>query len=334
MIKKVFTIFGRDLKVNLKDMMALFIILFPILLAVGINLFAPGVNDTTVNLAVLEKDRSMGAYYEDFAKVEYFEDAAAVEERVVRRDNIVGILPDGDEYYILSQGNEPEKAVIEYAKLLKMFYELDVQVEDTTAELIDFGKTVPPLKKTLIGGMILMSVILGGMLITLNIVEEKMDNTVSAINLAPISRTAWIFGKSMIGMLLPLVGSYAMVLITGFTYIDFGQLTLLIIASTFISIIAGFIQGLNNDDVMSAVASVKMLMLPMVGSIVGAEIVADKWQWCFWWSPFYWIYKGVDSVLGDTGTWPQTLMYFGIVMGMSILVYLYLAPRIRKGLEQ
>jgi len=25
---------------------------------------------------------------------------------------------------------------------------------------------------------------------------------------------------------------------------------------------------------------------------------------------------------------------FGIVMGMSILVYLYLAPRIRKGLEQ
>jgi len=309
MIKKVFTIFGRDLKVNLKDMMALFIILFPILLAVGINLFAPGVNDTTVNLAVLEKDRSMGAYYEDFAKVEYFEDAAAVEERVVRRDNIVGILPDGDEYYILSQGNEPEKAVIEYAKLLKMFYELDVQVEDTTAELIDFGKTVPPLKKTLIGGMILMSVILGGMLITLNIVEEKMDNTVSAINLAPISRTAWIFGKSMIGMLLPLVGSYAMVLITGFTYIDFGQLTLLIIASTFISIIAGFIQGLNNDDVMSAVASVKMLMLPMVGSIVGAEIVADKWQWCFWWSPFYWIYKGVDSVLGDTGTWPQTLMY-------------------------
>lgn len=334
MIKKVFTVFGRDLKVNLKDFLALFMILFPIVLGFGINAFAPGVNDTTVNLALLKNENpEMIEYYEDFANVEVFKDEEALRNRVSARDNVIGILPDGDGYYILSQGNEPEDSVLDYAKLLKTFYELDVKVEDTNVKLIEFGKTVPPIKKTLVNSMIMMISILGGMLIALNIVEEKMDNTVSAINVTPISRKAWIFGKSFMGIALPLIGSYALVIITGFNYINFGHLTLLILASTIISIVVGFIQGLTSDDVMTAVAGIKMLMLPMIGSVIGAEFIGAKWQWTLWWSPFYWLYKGYNDVLADIGRWPQIILYSGIIIALNVLVYLYLAPKIRKGLE-
>ena len=334
-MKKLWHIIFRDIRVNIKDFTAIFIILFPIIVAFGINAFTPGINDTTVNLALLEsEDPEMIVYYEDFAKVELFENEAAVEDRVAMRDNIVGILPGEDGYYVLTQGNEPEGEVVDYGKLLLSFYELDVQLEDTNVVLHDFGKTVPPVKKLLVNMLIIMTSILGGMLIALNIVEEKLDNTVSAINVAPVSRTTWIFGKSFMGLMLPLVGSYLMVIITGFSYINYAQLTLLIIASTIISILVGFIQGLNADDMMTAVAGIKMLMFPMGASVAVAAITAEKWHWTVWWSPFYWLFKGYNDVLGGVGTWPKTLMYTAIVLALSTLVYIYLAPRIRKGLEK
>ena len=53
------------------------------------------------------------------------------------RDNVVGVLPEGDGYYILTQGNEPE-SIIEYAKLLNVLYESDVKLEDAKAEIFEF----------------------------------------------------------------------------------------------------------------------------------------------------------------------------------------------------
>jgi len=333
-MRKFFNVIVRDIRVNVRNVTAMFIILFPIIIAFGINAFTPGINDTTVNFAVLETDTKMIEYFEDFANVEVFKDEAAVEARVAKRDNVLGVLPDGDQYYLLSQGNEPEHAVIEYAKLMTTFYELDVQIEDSNVTLYDFGKTVPPVKKMLVTIILIMSSILGGMLTALNIVEEKLDNTVSAINVSPIPRTTWIFGKAFQGIMLPLVGSYLVVLITGFNYIDYAQLTLLVIASTIVSLLVGFIEGLNADDMMTAVAGIKMLMFPMAGSVAVALLTEPKWHWTVYWSPFYWIYLGLDDVLSDIGMWSDILLYTGIVVGISALVYLYLAPRIRKGLER
>ena len=185
MFKKILTIFKRDLKVNLRETITVYIIIAPLLLAVGINLITPGINDTTVNIALVENENAEQAeYFDDFAHVELFADEQSVRERITRRDNVVGILRAGDGYYILTQGNEPE-SILEYSKLLNVLYESDVQLEDARSEIIDFGKTVPPLKKMLVNMLLLMIPMLAGMIIALNIVEEKVDNTVSAINVTP-----------------------------------------------------------------------------------------------------------------------------------------------------
>ena len=58
MFKRIWLIFKRDLKVNLREAMPLYIIIAPILLAVGINLLSPGINDTTVNVALIEGENT------------------------------------------------------------------------------------------------------------------------------------------------------------------------------------------------------------------------------------------------------------------------------------
>ena len=332
MLKKIWFIFMRDIKVNLRDFISLYILLVPVLFAVGIRLLVPSVNDTTVDLALLDGDNpEMVTYLEQFANVELFDDVEAVNERLARRDNIVAILPEGREYYIQTQGNEPE-SVIDMAKLLNSYVELDLEVENTTAVIETFGRTESPLKKLLVNIMILMTSVLAGMLISINIVEEKVDNTVSAINVSPISRVGFILGKSMTGIFLAIYGAIAILWITGFSDVNIGQVMLAIVSVTLLSILIGFIEGINNDDVMNAAAGIKMLFLPLGAGVAAAELLSEQWQVLFYWIPFYWSYKGNDAILSYTASWPQIIGYTAIVIALCAVVYYFLAPKIQKGL--
>jgi hypothetical protein len=71
----------------------------------------------------------------------------------------------------------------------------------------------------------------------------------------------------------------------------------------------------------------------LFGSIAGAELLADKWQPLFYWVPFYWTYKGNNLVLSNSGSLVDIMKYSGIVLVISMIVFIVLAPRIRKGLE-
>ena len=333
MLKRVLTIFRRDLKVNVKDFLSLYILAVPILFAILINIFAPGINDTTVNIALIDGENiEQEEYLSQFAKVELFDSIEEIKNRVKNRDAIIGILPDNGDYYLMVQGNESEDTV-EYVKLLNSFYELGITMEESNGELIDFGRTVPPLKKNFVNTSILFISILGGMLISLNIVEEKVDNTISAINLTPTSRKTFVLGKSMMGIAFAIFGSVALIYITGFSGINIFQLILVLLVTSLLSILIGFIQGLNNKDIISAAGSIKLLFLPLIAGVLASEILGDKWQKFFYWNPFYWAYKGNDLILSKSGTWGQIFMYSGIVLLLCLIVYFFLAPKIRKGLE-
>lgn len=333
MLKKMFVLFLRDLKVNTRDFLSLYILVLPIVFGIAINLLTPGINDTTINLALLKgDDEAMVSYLKNFAKVSVYDTVEALEERVGRRDDVFAIVPDGEGYYVLQQGNEL-KELAEFATLMLTFYQEDVQIADSTATIYDFGRSVPPLKKMLVNIIMMFSAVLGGMLIAMNIIEEKVQGTIRAIHLSPVSRNAYILGKSMMGAFVPLYGSIALLLITGFKNIDWMQMLVLVSVSTLISILVGFIGGINNKSVMDAAGSVKMLFLPLAVAVVAVELLSDKWQRFFYWIPFYWTYKGTDAILNYSAKWQTTLLYGVIVVAISGVVYVVLMPRIKKGLE-
>jgi hypothetical protein len=334
MIKKIIIIFQRDLKTSIRNFITLYIIVVPVIFAVVINVFSPGINDTTVEIVLLEGENiQQSEYFKQFAKVELLETLEDVEERVKKRDNIVAVLPDqNDEYFILTQGNEPDY-VVDYVRNLAAFDHFEIGMEDSMVEIVDYGREIPPLKKLMVNASIMFTSVLGGMIIALNIVEEKTDNTISAINLSPVSRIGFIAGKSMIGIVIPVVGTLLILIITGFRDVNFFHALLMVATSCIISVLVGFIEGINNDDVMNAAGNMKMLFLPMFGAIAAEELLADKWQPLFYWIPFYWTYKGNDLVLSNKGSWIDIIGYSGIVFGISVVVFLVLAPRIRKGLE-
>jgi len=333
MIKKIFVIFKKDLLSSRRDAMATYIIVIPLILAVGITLFAPGLNDTTVKLAMMKSDDIEHIkYMEQFSKVELFSSMDELERRVEKRDDIAAIAPTGHSYEIILQGNESE-IVEEYAVQLNTLYELGATEEETTAQLISFGRTVPPLKAKLVNMLILMTIMLAGMLIAMSIVEEKAENTINAINVTPISQTGFVIGKSLLGGTAALVGIIGAVLITGFYDINWFMIVLVGLTSMILSLVVGFLQGLSSADVMEAAGSVKILFLPIAGSIAAYEFLADKWQWTMYWSPFYWAYKANNLILSKTADWGTVLLSTTMVLGLSLIVYFAALPKIRKGLS-
>ncbi|MHC4184050.1 MAG: ABC transporter permease [Planctomycetota bacterium] len=333
MIKKLFIIFKKDFLSSRRDVMATYMMVIPLILAVGITLFAPGLNDTTVKLAMLKSDDIRHIeYMEQFSKVELFDSVDELERRVEKRDDIVAIAPEDNGYEIILQGNESE-IVEEYAVLLNTLYELGSTKEETTAQLISFGRTVPPLKTMLVVMLISITIMLAGMLIAISIVEEKAENTISAINVTPVSQTAFVVGKSLFGGTVAMLGIIGAVLITGYYDINWFMIVLVGLTSMILSLVVGFLQGLYSGDVMEAASNVKMIFLPIAGSIAGYEFLADKWQWTMYWSPFYWAYKANISILSKTADWGTVLLSTAMVIGLSLIVYLVSLPKIRKGLS-
>lgn len=333
MLKKIRTIFLRDLKVNRQDFISLYILVIPILFGILINLFSPGINETTIRLAMIDEENSEKVeYFEQFAEVERFKDEAAVEARVNKRDATIGLLADGDRDYLVVEGNESDE-MVRYAKLLLTFHSLGLDLENSKSRLVEYGRTVPPLKKTLVNSSILMISILAGMLIALNIVEEKVDRTISAINVTPTSRLTFLLGKSIIGIVFSILGSLALIWITGFGQINWLQLLLVLLVTTLLSVLVGIIQGLSNKDVIGTASSIKLLFLPLLAGVLALELLADKWQKFFYWNPFYWAYKGNDAVLAQTASWNEILLYSGLVLFITSLVYFFIVPRIQRALE-
>lgn len=188
MFKKMWTIFIRDLKVNTREPISIILIAIPLLLAVGINLIAPGINDTTVNVAMVRGvNDGQSAYFNRFAHVELLDSERMVERRVMQRDSVLGIVWEDGRAVILAQGNETESA-LEYTKLINALYESGAEPDETKAEIVDFKRTTPPLKSLMVNVMLLMSAVLAGMLISLNIVEEKMDRSVRACHFRGVPR--------------------------------------------------------------------------------------------------------------------------------------------------
>lgn len=185
----------------------------------------------------------------------------------------------------------------------------------------------------MVNAAVIFTSIMGGMIIAINIVEEKVDNTISAIHLSPVSRIGFIAGKSLIGVFVPIVGAFILLFFTGFREINYFHAFLMVVTTCLISLTVGFVEGLNNDDVMNAAGNIKLLFMPLFGSIAGVELLADKWHPLFYWIPFYWAYKGNDLVLSNSGSLIEILKYSGIVLGISAIVFVVLAPKIRKGLE-
>ena len=335
-MKKILSIFQRDFKIARKDPLALWIFIAPLLCAVIVNIISPGVNDTTVNLAI---DKNVGTEYiesvEDFANITIFDTVEEVKNRVLKRDEVIGITLNDGEISLIAQGNESENS-LKFSRLINALYNLDILNEDeiqSRLSFYSFGEDIPALKRTLSVALLLLTTIISAMIIALGLVDEKNDKTIRAANVTPISSTVYALSKSIIGILMLLISSVIIILILGITDVNWLQMALMIFSISIISIIVSFVIGLSSSDFIEAAASIKMLMVPLLAGILVYELLNEKWHFTVYWNPFYWADKGITEIINKTSTWTGTLLYTGIIVAICVVVFAICKKNIKKHLN-
>lgn len=335
-MRKVFSVFKRDIKIALKDPMAIWIGIAPIIIAIIVALISPGINDSMLNLAV---DSSIDKIYVDkignYANVEFYDNVKDIERRVLRRDEVIGIVKKGSGVELIAQGNESENG-LKLAKTLNSLYELDGLVTAESGSRLSFftfNQKIPPLKLALSVSILLLTTIISAMVIALGLVDEKTDKTIKAANVTPIKQTVYVFSKSIIGILTLLFSSIVSLFVLGMFDINWFQMIIMILISGILSVILAFVIGLSSSDFIEAAGSLKALMLPMIASILVYELCSEKWHWTVWWSPFYWSNKAMNEIIDHTATWLNIGIYCIIIVGICSIVFAICKKFIRKALQ-
>ena len=111
-MKRVLSIFKRDVKSGTREFLLLYIILAPILIAIGLRFFIPSVNAISFQFALDEQINSeVVEIFEKYGKVETLEGRIAIEDRVNKVDDIIGITRNIEgKFVIILEGNEKENS--------------------------------------------------------------------------------------------------------------------------------------------------------------------------------------------------------------------------------
>ncbi len=323
----------RDLKSGTRDFLIIYIMIAPFLLAFILRALIPSAGSATINIAVDDTiSKTMITYLEDYGKVEQLDSIENIKTRVTKMDDVFGLVKTEHGYEIINQGNEIEGGIEMLQFIVDSYKNKDLELP-VEVKISDIGKTLSPLKQYGANFWIVFGSVFGGMIILLALVEEKMENTLAAVNVAAISKMEFVIGKGLLGFIVPIIGTAGTLWILGFNDLNIGMTIVTVISIAIISVIIGFGIGVVNKEPIGAVASMKMVFIPIMASVFGGIFLADKWQFLLYWSPFYWAYRSIDAIILKTATWNMILLNSGLIIALTAVVFLLLSKRIRNGLN-
>ncbi|NLM76769.1 MAG: ABC transporter permease [Ruminococcaceae bacterium] len=332
MLRRIMAIAGRDLKSGLRDYTILYILIAPFFLAILLKAFIPNAGASLIHVVV--PDTADPAWVEtlaSFGTVERAIDREALIRRVKNSDDVFALIKNEDHVEIIAAGDEAAGSLELVRSVMNGLANQNFTLP-VTMSVTDLGWRLSPLLQHGSNMILLLVSIFGGMIVMLGLVEEKQYRTLAAINVAAVSPGEYVIGKGLLGFVIPVVHGFAILLILGFSEIDYLKVTLVILSIALIGMIAGFALGVWNDNQMTAISSMKVMFLPLLGSLFGAVFLPDKWLPLLYWSPYYWAFRAVEGILLQQATWPFVLQNCGLILLISLVIYLLLQKRIRRGL--
>ncbi|MGF7057629.1 ABC transporter permease [Brassicibacter mesophilus] len=331
MIKKIINFIRKDFTSSMRDNMILYGLLFPILLAFIMKFFIPSMSDMKLTVAVEKNvEQQVITGLMNYANVEVFDTKELVKKRVEKNDDMAGIVRENDQYVILLEGNEAGEAA-EIAKTL-----MDIILSDKPmAEYshLSLGKTNSVLYEITGALLLLTSILIGGYVVGFNIVDEKETKVIRALAVSPLTTRNFLISHMLFCLIISVMLAIVSCLIFTGTSVSYIQIFVSIIATTGIGVIMGFIIGGIADNLISAIAVVKFLMLIFMGVPIASLFVPQNLQWIFYPFAHYWAFESYLNIFGGGNLQIGFTVATLIAVALSIIMMLFVAPMLKKRLK-
>jgi ABC-2 type transport system permease protein len=334
-LKRVVHVTLRDVRSGMRDSMILFLWIMPIAMALILLAVAPQTNEITVKFAVTEAvDEGLTDYFRQFGQVIEVSGREELIDRVGQVDEIVGIDrvgPGSEDYGVMLQGNEREGSDVSAAMIIDAYFGRRALLFDV--RLDDLGREDSPLRKAGALFVILYALAAPGFMVGLSLVEEKESNTMSALNVSPLTIPELVLGKALFGSLLALAQMYLIIFILGITPVHLVMVLAMWIPGLLSGLILGFLIGVAAKDQVSAIGMMKFSFLPLIVSFAGSLFIPTRWQFVLWWSPFYWMYQAFNGIFSLSVGWGEFGLHAGLTLLLSVLFLAAASRKISHGLR-
>lgn len=296
MFKRIGNLLAKDLVYSGRESILVYSLVVSLVLAVGALFFLPSMEQMDIRIAVDESVQpEVARQLEAYARVEYYRDFDRLQERVLAFDDTPGIFYAGGEYVVLLEGNE-ESSIHELPGIIldRILHGEDV-VELSTVSL---GRERSPVREITTIFFLLAIIQVGGIFIGFNIVNDRQSGSIRALAVSPINAVEYMIGKSILGMFVVVVLTLAVTtILLGPTAINYPPLLLSVIASLGVVIFIGFLIGLFSNNMITAIAIIKVIGLFISGVVVAALLLPDGLKWLLYPFPNYWSVEAFYRVL-------------------------------------
>lgn len=328
--KRILNLMRQDLTNVLRDNILLYMVFGPILLALGARLFVPSLDQVSFTFAV---EAGMPAAQvqrlERIARVEVLPDAAAVQARVLRSDDVPGLVLQNGAPTLVLEGNEAEAADVLQAVVAQALS------GEAVASFTQTRSSTPRSLMTEYTTIIFFMIgsLLGALVMAFNIIEDKETRAVRALGVSPLSMFELTVARGLFAVLLSLV----IVGVTTFILLGPGaDYPLLLVGFLFavgLPVLTGYVIGGLADSQLKAIAILKFYMMIYLTLPIITIFLPRSWHVFFYILPNYWMWLTFENaVIGQLG--PVNFWVAGIVtLASSLALVALLLPRLRKQLK-
>ncbi len=290
MFRRIANLLLKDLIYSRRENILVYSLVGMLALAVGMLFFLPSLEQMDMRFAVDESvPPAVARQLKAYGRVEYYEGYDRLRERVLEFDDVAGIYCSGGEYVVLSEGNE-ESYVRE---LPGVILDRIVQGEDPVElSTVSLGRERSPVREYTAIFFLLSMFLVGGLFIGLSIVDDGQSGAIRALAVTPINVVEYMISKSILGLfvVIALTLSVATILL-GPAAINYPLLLISVAASLGVAIFIGFLIGLISNNMVTAIAIIKVIGLPISGVPVAALFLPDRLKWLLYLFPNYWTFE-------------------------------------------
>lgn len=331
MFKRIVNLMRQDWTNAVRDNILLYMMIAPLLLALGARFFLPSLNQNQYTFAVQSSLNSeLVQRLDQIGKIELFDDANGVKERVLRSDDVPGLIVENDQPQIIMEGNEGDEAqvlqsVIEQALSGDVVAQYSLTQGESGARslLKEYGAII----------FILINTLLGALVMAFNIIEDKESKAMRALGVSPLSMLELTIARGLFALVLSLIMVVSSTMILVGTQVNFGMLLMGFAFSIALPILSGYVIGGLADSQLKAIAILKFYFLIYLTLPIITVVIPQKSHVFFYWLPNYWMWHTFEQVfignVGGPGFWWSGVITFFSSLLLVVICYPFLRRQLK-----
>ena len=343
-MKAILSLIKFDVTNALRDSMVVYILVAPLLIAGGLRLFLPSMEGSLVRFAVEAPVQSTAAAgevsaggisgaelavrLEEYGRVERFESANAVRERVLATDDMGGFVAGADGWRIVLEGNEPPEGVaLLHSVLLAATRTGEAGAPGRsgvgTYTIVEAGERSPVGEYAAVGLAMLASLI-GGLVVAFTMIDEKEQRVTQAFAVTPLSPAGYFAARGILAAAVGFVVAglgHAILVGAGAST---GAFSIALLVSAPLPLVVALLVGGVAKNQIQALAALKVVMIVYLTIPFASIAVPRAWHWVFYVFPNYWMFRTFENLYvtgARAGDFPLAAVV-SLVTGFAALMLL------------